>query len=436
MNSIRNKIQTLIFVLVMASQPGLGQSALSELSLSTAYRLLESRYPALHNSGVLERVHQKELDQLDKSRLPELYLKADGRLQSQNAKLEVPDGVMLPFEIDLPLYSARTYVEAQYNILDGGLREARKNQKAEQLKADLQKIEVDRYALRQSLNQLFLGVAALRAQARLFDISIDDLRARKQQVAAGVEEGVLLESELTKITVKELEVQARKNNADHQLAGAIATLSELLGKELTDSVRLEFPAFADPLQIPEIKRKEQKLFQLRQSALLANTGLIDARRKARLNAFAQAGVGYPNPLNFLDKSTAPYGVAGLQFSWKITDWGRDKTDKEMLRLKAEMLQNEQAAFEFNLENRKAGYLAAVKRLQAQLESDKEIAVLQRSILEQLTVQLDEGVITSADYITQVNAELAARQNILIHQTELLKIQLEFWNERGGHQSEN
>ncbi|HFB99779.1 MAG TPA: hypothetical protein ENJ53_03135 [Phaeodactylibacter sp.] len=57
--------------------------------------------------------------------------------------------------------------------------------------------------------------------------------------------------------------------------------------------------------------------------------------------------------------------------------------------------------------------------------------MQTKILEQLAAQLDEGVITSTDYIIQLNAELASRQNLLIHQTELAKVQLDFWNERGG-----
>lgn len=419
------------FILLLGSIFAYGQNALSELSLDRAYELLEGRYPALKDGEILTDIHQKTQLKLDKDRLPAVFLKADGRLQSQSVQLDVPDGAMLPFDINLPLYSAKSYLEGQYMILDGGVNKAQKHLAEVQLKADLQSIEINRFSLRERINQLFVNIVILREQAKLFDISLADLAERKAIVEAGVEEGVLLGSELSRLRVKELEIKALQDNVHYKLQGLVNTLSQLLGTELVDSVRLDFPSFADPRQIQPIERPEQQLFQLQQEAIMANAMLIDAAKKPKLSAFAQGGVGYPNPLNFLENATAPYGVVGLQFNWRITDWKRSHLDKEMLALNAQRLQNARETFEFNLSTREASYLAEVTRLQKQLIRDQEIVELQGAILTQLADQLDGGVITSSDYVTQVNAELSARQNRLIHETELLKLQLEFWNERGG-----
>jgi hypothetical protein len=62
--------------------------------------------------------------------------------------------------------------------------------------------------------------------------------------------------------------------------------------------------------------------------------------------------------------------------------------------------------------------------------DQEIAGLQATVLEQMAAQLDNGVITANDYLAQANAELRARQQLKIHQTELLQLQLTFLNDRG------
>lgn len=425
----KQHITILLFLFLVHA--GKGQTTLENLSLNKAYQLLENRYPSLKDGQVLNTIHQKEQNKLDKNRLPDVYLRADGRLQSESASIDLPPGTELPFEIDLPLYSVKAYLEAQYNILDGGMTKAQKNLKAAQLEADLQDIEVNRYGLRERVNQLFVNIAILRQQNKLFDISLNDLRTRKSNVAAAVEEGVVLESEITKIRVKELELLGQQDNVNYRLLGLTNSLSELLGVELSDGVNLAFPEFANPNQIPEIDRPEQKYFQLKQAAILANGDLIKASRKPRLSAYAQGGVGNPNPVNFLDNGTAPYAIVGLQFNWKLTDWKKSKLDKEILNLQAQRLQHAQESFEFNLQTREANYLAERTRLQKQLKSDDEIARLQTDILEQLAIQLDEGVITSTDYLIQVNAELKARQNILIHQTELLKLQIEFWNERGG-----
>jgi outer membrane protein TolC len=165
--------------------------------------------------------------------------------------------------------------------------------------------------------------------------------------------------------------------------------------------------------------------------ILAQNDLIDAERGPKLNLFAQAGVGYPNPLNFLDSDPAPYGVVGAGFSWKLTDWNKRNLQRQQISLQAQRLQNAEESFSFNLDQQTASYLAEIERLEAQIKNEAEIAVLQADILTQMAAQLDGGVITATDYLIQLNEELMARQQIVIHQLQLQQLQLNFWNARGG-----
>lgn len=427
---VKSKIVGLILV---CSFPvlGFGQNSLSKLSLQEAHQLLEERYPALKDEGLITAIHQENIKKLEQNRLPELYLKGEARLQSENVSINLPEGSTLPLDVDLPLYSARTYVEAQYVIIDGHLNEVQKNLKDLALEVDLQQMAVNRFALRERINQLFVNVEILRSQAQLFVISLEDLATRKRQIQAAVEEGVALSSEVTKVEVKILELQAQQENVAYQIQGFLSTLEDYLGQSLAEDVQLIFPSFPSSTMLPAIQRPEQQLFQLQSKQLLANADLIDVRQKPQLSAFAQAGIGYPNPLNLFDNSVAPYGLIGLQFNWKITDWKRDQIDKTILSLQAQKIQNAQATFEFNLQKQEAAYRATLDRLEAQLAKDDQIAKLQADILKQLAVQLEEGVITASDYIIQVNAELKARQNMVIHQAEILKNQVEFLNSRGA-----
>ena len=406
-----------------------GQST-TKLSLAEAYSLLEKNYPALQNAALLEQIHQKELVQLDIALLPDLSVKADGRLMSESVSLET-NGAPLPFEIDRPLFSVKSYAEAQYQIMDGGFNKLQRKLKAVQLKADLQNIEVEKFALRKRINQLFSGINLLREQSKLFNISLKDLQARKEQVAAGVAAGLVLESELTKIEVRELELKAQQSYISFQLSGFVKTLAQLINLELPEDIQLVFPQLTSPEDIPDLQRPEQKLFQLQRAAILAKAEMTEVLRKPKLTAYAQAGFGYPNPLNILDNNLAPFGVLGIQFNWKITDWKKGNIDKELLNLQAQKLNNAEASFKFNIEAQEAQYLAELQKLFYQIEQDKKITQLQTQILQQLSAQLDGGIITSADYLNQVNTELLARQNLLINQVNLQKIQLDFWNERAG-----
>lgn len=415
--------------LLMISTLNFGQSK-TELSLLDAYSLLEKNYPILQNSGLLEQIYQKELEQLDIAKKPKLFLKADGRIQSQSVSLE-SDNPMAPINFDQSIWSLKTYAEAQYLILDGGLNDAQRKIKTFKLKADLQNVEVDRFALRERINQLFFGITLLREQSKLFDISLKALEARKSQVAAGLEMGVLLESELTKIKVKELEIKSMQDNVGFQVAGLVNTLSILVGEDISNDAKLNFPPLSSPAEIPNLNRPEQEYFKLQREAILAQSDMIDVQKKPQLSAYAQAGIGYPDPLNFLANEISPYGVLGVQMNWKITDWNKSQVDKDILSLQSQKLIHAEETFIFNFNSKKAKYQADVNRLLYQIGQDEKIANLQADILKQLAAQLDEGVITSSEYITQVNAELLSRQNLLIHQTELSKIQLEFWSERGG-----
>ena len=400
-----------------------------ELSLSEAYQLLEKQYPVLQNTDVLDQIYQKDLSRLDVEKLPSLMWYTDGRFQSQSTSLN-SDGAMAPIEIDQPLVSLKTYVEANYNVLDGGINTVQRKLKEVQLAVDQQNVEVDRFALQERINQLFINIVILREQNKLLDFSLQDLEARKEIIDAEVELGTILESEAFKIEVRTLELSSSQDNLLYRINGLVNSLSQLTGEDLATEVQLTFPEMPAAQLIPAIDRPEQKLFQLQREAILAQSDMIEAQKKPKLGAYAQAGVGYPNPLNILDNNIAPYAVVGARFGWQITDWKKSKIEKEILSLQTQKLINAQATLEFNIAAQEANYLANVERLNVQIQDDEKIVKLQSLILKQLAAQLDEGVITSTDYITQVNSELSARQKLSIHQIELLKLQLEFLNERG------
>lgn len=401
------------------------------LSLAEAYTLIEQAYPNLKNSELLTRAFDRELEALDKGRLPELYVKADSKFQSENIKLVSEPGAPSLLDFELPLFSAKALVEAKYDIVDGGYRNAQQVLKTVQLKADMQDIEVQRSSLHENINQFFVNILLLREQSTLYDYSLEELSARKIQVEAGVEFGTLIPSELTRITVKELQITSLRADARTRVLGMIRTLSKLLGVELSEDVVLELPELSDAEIIPGINRPEIELFNLQRQAVLAQSDMIAVSRRPRLSAFAQAGVGYPNPVNFFDTGVAPFGIIGINFAWQITDWKKQDLDRSLLSLRAEQIQYSIETFEFNLSSQEEKYLTEINRIRDLTAVDLEIAKLEAGILEQLTAQLEEGVITSADYILQVNAELRARQNLLIHETELIKTQLDFWQSRGA-----
>jgi outer membrane protein TolC len=55
-----------------------------------------------------------------------------------------------------------------------------------------------------------------------------------------------------------------------------------------------------------------------------------------------------------------------------------------------------------------------------IHSDDQIIVLRKQVKDASAAQLENGVITSSDYIREVNAEEQARQNQVLHRLQLLQ----------------
>ena len=71
------------------------------------------------------------------------------------------------------------------------------------------------------------------------------------------------------------------------------------------------------------------------------------------------------------------------------------------------------------------YQLEIEKLNELLKSDEEIIQLRTKIKSASNAQLANNVITSADYVREVNAADQANQNKIIHQLQLLQAQLNY-----------
>lgn len=401
----------------------------TSLSLLDAYSFAKAQYPLLGNHPLLQQASNLRLENIEKSKLPTIQWKADATLQSE--VVQFPGGEMVPISIDLPLYNVKTYAEANYLLYDGGLRAAQKEVEKLQLTADQQSVEVDVYHLREQVNRYFFSILLLREQVKLMDVTLKDLEEKKATLEAGVRHGAVLESEVDKMAVRQLEIRAEQEQVQRDIRAYLSVLEELTGTSLNDDAQLNLPNL-DAFRLNQtLTRPEQTLFQYQKQALLANEQLIEANRKPKLSAFAKAGFGYPNPLNFFDNSVSPYAIGGLGFSWNVFDWGKEGRDRELLTVKSQMIDNQQKTFEHNLNLTERKYQEDVAKLEDRIARDRQIADLQNKILQQLSSQLEHGVITVTDYLTQVNAELRARQELELHQVQLQQVKIDYLTQRGA-----
>lgn len=421
--------KSLIFLLCLAASiPILGQSG-QTLSLQQAYDLSRQESALEKNIGLLFKASNLKQISIEQSRLPSIQWKADARIQSE--VVSFPEDIGIPLTIDLPLYNIRTYADVQYRLYDGGMSSALIDKEGIQAVVEQQSIDVELYKIRDRVNQLFMGVLFARKKAEILGVTLQDLGLRKESLIAGVDHGVILQSEVDKIQVRELELRAQIEKVENEEKSLLAVLSSLTGESLSPETQLSLPDLNDFALGIAIQRPEQQLFDQQQRLVDANEDIIQASKRPKISAFANGGIGYPNPLNFFDNQLSPYAMGGLAFSWNLVDWGKANRDRQIMAIQNQMIDNRREAFESSLTSMEGKYREDISGLENQINRDREIAELQHQILEQLSSQLEHGVITANDYLIQTNAELQARQQLQLHEIQLIQVKIHYLTQQGA-----
>ncbi len=421
------RIPALLILILLSLGPAFTQPARS-LTLEECYQKAKAIDPLSQKGQLLEQAQALRLDNIDAARLPEIILNGEARLQSENVKspFEIPgEG-----PIELPLFVARASVDANYAIYDGGVANARRTYETFSLAADQQAITTNLEQLNRQVNQYYFGILLQRARERILQVSLDNLNSKISQLEAGIRYGIVLEGELAKLKVQALRLESQIDQTQGNARALIRTLGNLIGEELPEDIELTRPAFQDFAFTPSIGRQELNLFEAQKSQIMANEQLLTAMRRPQVSAFAQAGFGYPNPLNFFDTKVSPFGIVGLRLRWKIFDWNKTANDRQLLSVQSQIVDNQRQVFEKNLNVVEDKYREELATLEGQLRRDQEIVRLQAQILQQAAAQLDQGVITSSDYLEQVNAEAQARLDLENHRLQIQQLQADYLTHKG------
>ncbi len=416
------RYKTAVFLGCLFLGIGLTAQDTPVLSLTEAYEQVARNYPLIENKALLQAISESNMTLLNKEKLPTITLNGVGQLQSENVSIGAPGS---PVHIDAPLETYKAYLEANFNIYDGGLVNAKKELETAALKANQQGLKVSLRFLKDRINALFFAIKLAREQQALYAISIEDIATNISVLQAGSDNGTVLPSDLAKLKVRKLELESENIKLKGDIKAYFSVLNALMGSDFSDTTVLKVPETTALGLRPEVTRPEQLLYQYQKEALLAQEKSIDATRMPKLTLFAQGGAGYPNPVNFADISNSPYALGGVRLNWNVFDWGKAKNERQKIELQVAQIDVDRKTFEFDITSRNTEFEEKMAALHAQIVNDLQITALQETILAQTKVQLQEGVINANDYILQVNAELSARQQLQVHQVQLQQQQIEY-----------
>ena len=402
---------TLLIALTLLAVPA------DTLSLDEAYRLAVESYPLRQQIALQETLSDLRMSNADVRRLPALSFRSQAVYHSHVAELSATG---LPGSLPQPPNDQyRIALNIDQLIYDGGVTAQLKALEAVQLDLEQGKVEVELYKLRSQVDAAFFGALIFESQLEVLQLLRSDVEAKLDLMRSLVNNGVSLQSNADILAAELLSVEQQQIEAETNRVWALGVLSELTGRNLHSEVVLLLP---DDIQAanppPGRNRPEYRVFDLGRTALQGQKELIVRRNRPALSFFAETAVGRPPGLDFFETDFKPFYSTGVRMQWNPWKWKTDRRDRQILDLQIELLKTEEQSFSRQLAIALRKDASEITRLQQLIVRDDDVVRLREQITRQAASQLENGVITSTDYLTERNAESRAQLALQIHRIQL------------------
>lgn len=404
------------------------QARADTLTLDQGYQLAKANYPVLQQNLIQDNVLAVKLKEWNTRMMPSLQIKGTATYQSAVPELSISiPGQNL--SLNLPKDRYQLYAELNQPIYDGGMLKAQKHLETTKNAIDKQRSLISEQQLKDQFVQTYFAILITDQQLEIMDATLKLLNSKQEVIASAVKEEVIQQGNLLKINAEIIGLKQKLRTVQQNRKAALEILSILTGQPVTDQTVLVSPSMSLPSN-RDISRPELTMLNLQQQQLQSTMGLVSTQNRPKLAAFARGGVGYPNPFNFFDNKTSPFYYVGASMSWPVWNWGQVKKQKTGLQLQSEILDKQKENLVRNINIQLTQEAAEIEQLKTSLEDDRELLEIREKLREIASAQLDEGVITSSDYLESVTDAQQAKLNLEFRKIRLVYAQANYLNKQG------
>lgn len=406
-------MKNFVWVLLLAAMQARAQDS-TVLTLEQSQQMARENYPLLRQKQVLDSILQLQVRNTNTAYLPEAEL--NGQATYQSAVTQIPfkvPGIQIP-EFAKDQY--RATIDIKQLLYDGGSTRQQRELQNVQQQAEQQKVEVELYKVKQQVTQTYFSALLAEEYIQASRLAQDDIKQRMDKLKAGVQNGTVLPSNVDMLQAELLRAEQQEIQAVSSRSASLAVLHLLTGFTPVVPVKLALPAPA-AAETDTLTRPELQLYRLQSASLEQQARLTATRPLPRISAFVQGGYGRPG-LNMLNNDFAAFYIGGIRLNWTLWNWRYNRTEQRILQLQQRNVDRQSETFTLNTNVQLAQQQSEIGRLQQTLERDGNIVTLRSQVKEASAAQLDNGVITVHDYITDLNAVVQSRIDQKTHEIQL------------------
>lgn len=409
----------IILLFILISNNTFAQTYTLENIQELAFR----NYPLISQQDLLKNTEALTIKNIKSALYPQITINGQATYQSEVTSLTIPIPNFKSDPLSKDQYKATA--ELQQTLYDGGLNKKTQAVAKTISSIEIIKNEVELYKLKERVTQLYCSILYTGALLKQMDYIADDLNNGLLKVEALYKNGVVFMN-----NVLQVKAQILKNNqrieevmaTKRTLYDAIALLTNT---KMVNEVVFVMPSQADIVEVDGLNiRPEVLLFDAQLNNFESQVGLVNAKTQPKIGAFFQGGYGKPG-LNMLKNDFDWFSITGLKLQWSLGSFYTANKEKIILNNQSGIVKNLKATYLLNNSIQLKQKLDDINKIEKLIISDLAIVDIRAQIKNTTLVQLDNGVISTNDYLKEVNEYDASRQILIQHQIQLVQSKLEY-----------
>jgi len=375
---------------------------------------------SLDNSNQIVDIQQQNLNA---NYYPSIKLNGQATYQSNAIEIDLPiPGVDMP---SVPLDQYKAYLEINQLLYDGGITKTYSQILDLSVNENIVKSHLQEKEIENNIANIFFLVLLLDKQLDIIDNQLKTLNEQLDVVEAGINNNVLTPVNRDILQAQILNVEQIYEETKILRASSINILEQHTGLLFPNNSEIIFPYLSINILDSTVSPRLELLDVQSQKIDLLDIQ-IRATRRPQVFAFAQGGYGRPG-LNLLSDDFSPYFIAGVGFSWKIYDWNTAHRNRQINAINNQQFLIQKQNTLIGINTQKQNILAQINSLKQSIEKDNQIILLQHNILKTYNSQLKNGIITSSEYVIEVNKLSQAQLTLELHLIKLEQLKFEYNN---------
>jgi len=427
----RKKMKRILFIIITAAAC-FNATAQSLMTLKDCYELALVNNALAGEKQAYSNISRLKDENIFKGWMPVIDASANAVYNSSvvdfSAATAAIPGMASAFS-PMPRDQYKITLDINQTFYDGGaIKNARAMEQAE-LKLNEKQTEIDEYKIKGEINSYYFNIILLNRQKEILDNYLKLIEKKMAAMTSAISNGVRLSHDLDVLKSEKISIEQQIAENVLRKKALMKIMSDMTGTEINDFTRFAVPTPEYGLN-EELMRPELQMFDLKKEQLDAAIKMTQTKRMPKAFGFATVGYGYPPGQNFFANSFDAYYVLGAGIKWNIFDWDKTKNEKQVINIQREIIENRKTDMTNNLKRALDAKMSEINSLTEMIKSDAELLELKKRISQTAESQYDNGIITAAEYMTELNAEKNVAINSDIRKLKLALACVEYMNISG------